>query len=366
MTKRDGAADVPSSQPLHLRGHERDATKTLHLLLLGDCMIGRLVNEVLESQPPEYPWGDTLPLLHAADWRMCNLECVISDRGTPWSVYEKAFHFRSAAKNIAVLEKAQINAVTLANNHVLDYDYDALFETLGILDRAGIAHAGAGANLEAASRPATAVVHGTKLGLLAFSDNEPDWEATAEHAGMFYVPVDLNDPRAQHLLEIVHSVAKQVDLLIVSAHWGSNWGYAPPEEHVEFAHALVDAGAGLIFGHSSHVFRAIESYQERPIVYGAGNFVDDYAVDKIERNDQAFIYTAEVEDGVPRHLDLYPTMIRSCQARRATGLQERSIIEKMQELCSAFGTGAIWNQARRVVEIRGAAARNVKSALSAP
>jgi poly-gamma-glutamate capsule biosynthesis protein CapA/YwtB (metallophosphatase superfamily) len=329
-------------------------------------MIGRLVNEVLETQPPEYPWGDTLPILHSADWRLCNLECVISDRGTPWSVYPKAFHFRSDAKNVAVLQAARINAASIANNHTLDYGYDAMFQMLEILDRAGIAHSGAGANLEEASRPGIAEVCGRKLGLLAFSDNEPGWEATAGEAGILYVPVNLNDPRAKRLLEIVRAHAKLVDLLIVSAHWGSNWGYVPPEEHVEFAHALVDAGAGLVFGHSSHVFRGIEFYKGHPILYGAGDFVDDYAVDRIERNDQSFIYVLDVEDGIPRNFSLYPTMIRGCQANRATGVHELAIIEKMQELCSGLGTRADWNKERRCLEVGPSAGAGKKSARAAP
>lgn len=329
-------------------------------------MIGRLVNEVLEAQPPEYPWGDTLPILHSADWRICNLECVISDRGMPWAPFEKAFHFRSAAKNIAVLEAARINAVSIANNHTLDYGYDAMFEMLEILDRAGIVHSGAGANLEDASRLATAEARGRKLALVAFSDNEPGWEATPIEPGIFYVPVDLSDSRAQRLLELVRDGKEHVDLLIVSAHWGSNWGYAPPKEHVEFAHALVDAGAGLVFGHSSHVFRGIEFYKERPILYGAGNFVDDYAVDRIERNDQAFIYLADVEDAIPHNLTLYPTMIRNCQARRADGINERSIFEKMQQLCSGVGTRASWNPARRCLEIGSSARADQKPVRAAP
>ncbi|HXQ25622.1 MAG TPA: CapA family protein [Candidatus Acidoferrales bacterium] len=330
---------------------ERDASQLLQLTLLGDCMLGRLVNEVLEGAPPEIPWGDTLPILLSADWRMCNLECVISDRGKPWSAYPKAFHFRSAAKNIAALEAAQINAVSLANNHVLDYGYDAMFQMLEILDRAGIIHSGAGANVEEASRLAIASVRGKKLGLLAFTDNEPGWEAKADQPGVFYVPVDLKDWRAQNLLEIVRSQRNAVDLLIVSAHWGSNWGYLPEEGHVAFAHALVDAGAGVVFGHSCHVFRGIEIYKGRPIFYSAGNFVDDYAVDLVERNDESFIYVIDVQDQVSQGLRLYPTVIRRCQARRAEGVYEMAIAQKMQELCAPFGSTANWNQGGRCLEI---------------
>ena len=325
--------------------------KHCQLLLVGDCMLGRLVNEVLESAPPEYPWGDTLPILHAADWRLSNLECVISDRGTPWSASPKTFHFRSGAKNIAVLEAACMNAVSVANNHVLDYGYDAMFEMLRILDRAGIIYTGAGANLVQASRLATADVRACKIGLIAFTDNEPGWEAATDRPGVFYVPTDLTDMRAKRLLDAIGTYSRVADYLIVSAHWGSNWGYVPPKEHVAFAHALVDAGAELIFGHSSHVFRGIELYKDRPILYGAGNFVDDYAVDTIERNDQSFIYLLDQENRIPRTLRLYPTLIRRCRARRAEGVYALSIAKKMKDLCAAFNVIADWNQAQGRLEI---------------
>lgn len=323
----------------------------LQLLLVGDCMLGRLVNDVLENAPPEYPWGNTLQVLHNADWRLCNLECVISDRGTPWSAYPKAFHFRSDAKNIAVLEAARMNAVSLANNHVLDYGYDALIEMLGILDQAGIVHSGAGLNYGEASRLATSEVSGRKLGLLAFTDNEPDWEASEAQPGIFYVPTDLNDSRAMKLLEIIRESREVVDLLIMSAHWGSNWGYHPPHEHLSFAHALIEAGADIIFGHSSHVFRGIEFYKGKPILYGAGDFVDDYAIDDIERNDQSFIYVMEMAGRIPRGVRLYPTLIRGCHASLAQGVHALGITEKMKELCASLHTLTDWNQTRRCMEI---------------
>ncbi len=306
-------------------------------------MLGRLVNDVLNREAADYPWGDALPLLQAADWRFCNLECVISDRGEPWSAYPKPFHFRSAARNVAVLAAAQINAVSLANNHVLDYGYDALAEMLKVLDRNGILRAGAGRNLDEASQLATAAVAGRKVGLVAFTDNEPDWEATVDAPGVFYVPVDLADARAGRLLEIVRGYAADVDLLIVSTHWGPNWGYQPPPEHIKFAHALVDAGAGMVFGHSSHVFRGIEFHHNRPIVYGAGDFVDDYAVDEIERNDESFVYMLETEDGNPRGVRLHPTVIRNCQARQPSRAEGRRIAMKMRQLCRAFHTPAAWS-----------------------
>lgn len=342
---------MPPREQARLSASEPRKTKPLELLLLGDCMLGRLVNEVLENAPPEYPWGDTLPILHSADWRLCNLECVISDRGTPWPAYPKAFHFRSAAKNIAVLKTAEINAVSLANNHVLDYGYDAMFEMLEILDRAGVVHSGAGMNLVQASGLATAEVAGRKIGLLAFTDNEPDWEATKDWPGVFYVPTNFNDSRVSRLLDLIREQREAVDFLIISAHWGSNWGYTPPKDHVAMAHALVDAGADLVFGHSSHVFRGIEFYQGRPILYGAGDFVDDYAVDKTERNDQAFIYVVDAEERISQSLRLYPTLIRGCRSSRAEGVYALIVADKMKALSEAFGTSANWIQPLQFLKI---------------
>jgi poly-gamma-glutamate synthesis protein (capsule biosynthesis protein) len=244
-----------------------------------------------------------------------------------------------------------MNAVSLANNHVLDYGYDALIEMLGILNQAGIVHSGAGPNYGEASRLATSEVSGRKLGLLAFTDNEPAWEATADRPGGFYVPTDLTDSRATKLLEIVRESRDVVDVLIVSAHWGSNWGHRPPQEHVLFAHALIEAGADIIFGHSSHVFRGIEFYRSRPVLYGAGDFVDDYAIDQVERNDQSFIYVIEMEGKIPREVRMYPTLIRGCHASLAEGVYALSITEKMAELCAAFQTPTRWNQGRRCLEI---------------
>lgn len=324
--------------------------KTVKLAIVGDCMLGRGVDQMLRRKGPVYPWGDTLPLFHQADARTCNLECVMSDRGLPWAEYPKAFHFRSAAKNVAVLTAAGINAVSIANNHVLDYGYGALLQMLEILDQAGIAHSGAGANLAEASQIAIFEVDGRHFGLLAFTDNEPPWEATVERPGTLYVPTTLEDPRAQELLKIVHR-RTGLNTLIVSAHWGSNWGYAPPEEHIHFAHALIDAGADIIFGHSSHVFRGIEFYKNGLILYSTGNFADDYAVDPNERNDQSFIFLVELNEAGPAGLRLFPTMIDYCQARLARTTEAQDIAAKMQELCSALGTPARWDREKQFLEV---------------
>ena len=326
----------------------------MKIIFVGDVMLGRLVNEVLKHERPEYPWGDTLNIFKKADLGISNLECVISDKGQPWTVTPKVFHFRSDSKNIAVLNKAKINMVSLANNHVLDYEEEALLDCLEILDRNNIEHAGAGIDFVDASSPAILEIpikeNAYKVGMIAFTDNEAVWEAL-DQPGIFYVPVDLKDKRTQVLMNEVEKTKKDADLLILSAHWGPNWGYRPQPNHVFFAQALIDVGADIIFGHSPHVFQGVEIYKGKPILYSAGDFIDDYAVDEVEKNDQSFIFELEVTGRSVKGLKLYPTIIRNMQAKKAEEPELKEIVSKMIELCDEFKTKTTWHDREKYLEI---------------
>ncbi len=317
----------------------------MRLLLVGDVMLGRLVNDILKQEPPVYPWGDTLPLFAQADFRACNLECALADHGIPWAAGTKAFHFRSDAKNVAVLQAAGITAVSLANNHALDFGKEALGEMLKTLDAAGIAHAGAGCSLAEAARPAIIEVQGQRIGWLAWTDNEPDWAAAEASPGVFYVPTRLESWQARHLLALIRQLKAQgIDWIIVSAHWGPNWGVVPPPSHPPFARALIEAGADVVFGHSGHAVRGIEVYHGRPILYCVGDFIDDYAVDPKERNDQSYLVSLELAGHALKSLRLYPSVIREMQARLASGGEAEKIAARVQERCARLGTATIWRK----------------------
>lgn len=310
----------------------------MKIALVGDVMLGRLVNKVLGYSEPAYPWGNTLSIFKDADLRFCNLECVLSDIGNPWSVTPKIFHFRTDEKNIRTLQAANINIVSLANNHVLDFEYEALLRMIDVLDEHKILHAGAGKNFMEASKPVIHVVKDQRIGLIAFTDNEPDWAALEDKPGIYYVPTRMHDKRAQELFRNIKALRQKVEFLIVSAHWGPNWGYDPPSDHIVFGHALVEAGADLVFGHSGHVFRGIEIHKNRPIIYSAGDFIDDYAVDEVEKNDESFIFVLEKEDLQHLKLRLYPTCIDNFQANLAAFHRQQNILLKMEGLCKDFGT----------------------------
>ena len=321
-----------------------------NVLLVGDIMLGRLVNETLKTRPPAFPLGDTLPMFERADVAIANLECVIADKGTPWNKTPKVFHFRTDARNVVVLQTASLDFVSVANNHVLDYGYFALRDMLEILDHAGVRHAGAGANTAEACQPAYMDVRGTRVGFLAFTDNEPAWASKNDYPGICYSRVDTADPRAKSILERVRQTRREAGLVIVSAHWGGNWGFEPPEEHTKFARALIDAGADIVYGHSSHIFRGIEVYKGKPILYSAGDFVDDYAVE--QRNDQSFLYQIDATARGIRELRLYPTVIQMFQARRATGQLAEQVAKRMATLSVPVKTVSTWDAKEGCLRIR--------------
>lgn len=321
----------------------------MEIVFIGDIMIGRLVNEALKVTAPSYPWGNVLPILRHADIRIGNLECVISDRGKP---VPKVFNFRTDSKNIEVLKMADINAVSLANNHILDYGQEALFDTLNFLDLAGIKHAGAGRSLAEAQMPAYLNSSGYKIVFFSATDNEPTWAATRSSAGIWYMPFTLSNWRAKALLTQVQSAKKQNNLVIVSLHWGSNWGYEPAKEHIAFAHKLIDFGADVVAGHSPHVFRGIEIYKKRPVLYSLGDFIDDYAVNDEERNDESFIFALHIRQNRFIEIRLYPTIIEHFQALLAPVERQKDIVYKMQKLCGDFGTKTRWDEKNKYLTVK--------------
>ena len=308
----------------------------MSLLFLGDVMLGRLVNRELARRPPEYVWGNTLYLLRQAAAVFINLECAVTDWGEP--APGKRFCFRTDSKNVEALRVAGVRAASLANNHIMDFGDTGLLETLANLDRAGVAHAGAGRNLAEARRPAELDIGGLRVVFIAATDNQPDWEATEDRPGIFYVPIRPADPKFAGLLSLVAAARASADLVIVSLHWGPNWGYDPPAEHRTAARRLVEHGADIIFGHSAHVFRGIEVIDGRPVFYSCGDFVDDYAVDEVERNDWSFIFEVNLDGPRIKNIALTPTIIADFQARLAPAAYRDAILDRMSGLCFKLGT----------------------------
>ena len=315
----------------------------MQIALTGDVMLGRLVDEYIiqnRSVRPEALWSDVLPTMLAADCRLINLECVISSLGEAWHPDTKAFHFRACSRAIEFLKAAKIDAVTLANNHVLDYGRDALLECLTLLDRAGIKRTGAGATMEEALTPAFIGSPAGRVAVLALTNNEPEWEATDRKPGVAYVAYNergLREPYRSRMAQALSAARRQADLVIVSAHAGPNWG-APSRMMQALARDLLDMGADSYWGHSNHTPQGIEVYKGKAILYSTGDFVDDYMVDKEERNDLSFLFVLEGEAHRLSRIRLYPTCIEDMSVRLANEQERLFLMRSMQAKCKACGT----------------------------
>jgi poly-gamma-glutamate synthesis protein (capsule biosynthesis protein) len=306
----------------------------------------------------DYVWGDALHELERAsvDLRIINLETAITSQGTPWS--DKGIHYRMHPLNIGCLSAARISACALANNHVLDWGYAGLSETLGSLDAVGIAHSGAGDNAEETVAPAVLNVDGKgRVLLFSFGSTTSgiprEWRATFSRAGVNLLD-DLSDASARRIANAMRKFQHPGDLLIASIHWGSNWGYDIPPQQVAFAHRLIEEGVALVHGHSSHHVKAIEVFKSRLILYGCGDFLTDYeGISGYERfrGDLALMYLIDFDSRTGQLVSarLVPMKMRRLRLERAPASDAESLSDLLNELGAPFGTRTRLNKDRSIM-----------------
>jgi poly-gamma-glutamate synthesis protein (capsule biosynthesis protein) len=294
-----------------------------------------------------YIWGDALQELEQAevDFRIVNLETAITSTETPWP--GKAIHYRMHPQNVGCISAGHISACALANNHVLDWGYDGLSETLQTLDAAGIAHSGGGSDAHGAMQPA--VLNATGKGrLLLFSFGSitsgipPEWKATSISPGINLLD-DLSEKTAAWVCDQMRAHQQPGDLIAASIHWGSNWGYEIPREQVVFAHRLVEEGVAIVHGHSSHHVKAIEVFRGRLILYGCGDFLTDYegiSGNETFRGDLALMYLVELnsDNGELIAAHLVPLQMRRFRLERASAADAKWRCNLLNELSKPFGT----------------------------
>src|SRR6266446_2532985 len=352
--------------------------KTLRLFLCGDVMIGRGIDQALPHpsnpvlyepyvrdareyvdlaekangpiQRPvsfDYIWGDALQELDQArvDVRIINLETSMTSAETYWP--GKEIHYRMHPQNIRCLSAGRISACALANNHMLDWGYAGLSETLHALDATGIARSGAGNNAEEAASPAVLDVPGKGRALLfsfgsTTSGIPHEWRTTISRAGVNLLD-DLSEATADRIASQMRQHERPGDLLIASIHWGSNWGYEIPREQIAFAHRLIEEGVAIVHGHSSHHVKAIEIFRSRLILYGCGDFLTDYeGISGYEefRGDLALMYLVDVDSQSGQLLSArsVPMNMQRFRLERTSASDAKWLCNLLNELGKPFAT----------------------------
>jgi poly-gamma-glutamate synthesis protein (capsule biosynthesis protein) len=222
------------------------------------------------------------PYFLKSDINFCNLEAPISDKGKP--IAGRSAAFRSYPGMEEILKKSGITFVSLANNHSLDYGWEALSDTMERLKSAGIGYSGAGKNLDEARKPAVVEKKSMKIALLSYTANvntPMGFKASANRHGLNpmrispLLPNHVNMEDIEAMQEDVAKLQKETDFLAVSCHWGiSEGGTHTVTQHQEIiAHSAIDAGADMIIGHHPHALQPVEIYKEKAIIYSLANFV---------------------------------------------------------------------------------------------
>ncbi len=275
-----------------------------------------------------YIWGDALEEWEriAPDVKLINLETSITLSNDYW--WGKGICYRMNPENIGCLTAAKIDCCSLANNHVIDWGYSGLVETIATLNKAQIKTAGAGLNRQSVETPAIMEIKG-KGRAISFSFGVTtsgipwSWAAGKDKPGVNLLP-DLSERTVCYIQQQVERVKRSGDVVIASIHWGGNWGYEIPSQQIKFAHQLIDrAGVDLIHGHSSHHVKGIEIYRDRPIIYGCGDLLDDYeGIGDYEafRDDLGLMYfvTLDSDTGKLVNLQMIPTQIKHFKVQRAS------------------------------------------------
>jgi poly-gamma-glutamate synthesis protein (capsule biosynthesis protein) len=349
------------------------------VLLGGDVMLGRGVDQILphpgepELREPHmrdargyvrlaehangpiprpadwgWPWGEVLAVLDdaAPDVRLINLETTITDDGH--FADRKPVCYRMHPDNLPTLTALRPDVCALANNHILDFGYQGLTDTVAALARAGIQGAGAGADLPTARRPAVVGVHDEHRVLISSvamtSAGVPEsWAASWHRPGVWLIRDPSQRDAADDVTAQVRARTRDGDVTIASVHWGSNWGYAIAPSEMAFAHRLIDAGIDIVHGHSSHHPRPIEIYRGKSILYGCGDVIDDYeGIGGHEpfRSDLRLLYLASIDpaNGELISLQMIPLRVRQMRLERASRADAEWLRKTIEHTSRRFKT----------------------------
>ena len=301
-------------------------------------MLGRGVAQRLEQVEPRRLWSEELiELCAACDAVVCNLECCVSERGAETDrVPGKPFFFRAPPAATGALTAIGVHGVSLANNHALDYEVEALEDTLAHLAAAGVASAGAGAGPAEARRGMVVDAGELRLGVVAVTDHPAEYAAAPDSPGVAWA--DLGAGLPEWVLDELERLRGEADVVAAFPHWGPNMTTEPARWQRRRARDLLEGGADIVAGHSAHVFHGIELAEGRPVLYDLGDALDDYAVDDELRNDLGIL--ALWSPGADPAIEVVGLRLGFCETAVAGGADAEWIAERMRRACSRLGATA--------------------------
>jgi len=313
---------------------------------VGDIMLSGSAAPVYLEKGYDHPFQDKglARIVASADIAFGNLEYPITRKGSRFK--DKKYVFRGPPESLGAIRKAGFNLLSLANNHIMDYGEKGLIDTITQCRKQKFAFAGAGEDLTSASGYAVVEKHGVRYGLLAYSFTFPDaYWATDSRPGTAH-------PDWARLESDISAARQEVDILIVSCHWGEELKSDPKKYQVDFAHHAVRSGADLVLGHHPHVPQAIEVYRGKPVFYSLGNYAFGTVSNNVKIGFAAYI---RFEDKVPVRITLYPVNVcnqeNGFRPTLARGVLADSIIQHLSDISRSFGTAIECRKGKGLISV---------------
>ena len=330
---------VPAMNKLEAGTVKEDAEepeKEVTLLAVGDIMMARKVETLMSQYGLDYPLSEVKGRLRQSDLTFGNLECAVSDKGTP--LPGKGIWLRAKPEVMTELKDSGFDVLSIANNHSLDYGEEAFVDTLDWIQRYEIGAVGGGHDIQTARSPHISKVNGMRIGFLAYTemadifwsyDYPRKLKATDTQAGV--APYEFDS-----IVEDIQALRDQVDFIVLSLHWGTEYSLKPSSLQREQARSFIDAGADLIIGHHPHVVQGVEIYKNGVIAYSLGNFVFDQNQSRRTREGLVMEVAAK-KSGISK-VTLYPIIIRESQPCFEQTDWAKRLAKDVQQFSLALGT----------------------------
>jgi poly-gamma-glutamate synthesis protein (capsule biosynthesis protein) len=316
----------------------------IRIAFLGDFLPAGSADPVINRHGYGRLFDGVRPIISGVDAVTLNLETPLSSRGKP--VEGKAYTFRGSPRAAQAMALEKVKAVWLANNHILDFGVGALYDTMGHLEEAGIAHAGAGRSVGEAAAPAVLEIGGITVSLLSFSNTFPDsyWARRNRPGTFFGAPGPVG--RA-----VKRSLDKYRGPVVASFHWGAELMTTPKDYQVDLAHRAIESGASLVVGHHPHVPQPIEVYSGVPILYSLGNF----SFGSYSRHSKVGLMAVArfEENGRCSLLEIYPLLVDNYEVHFTplpiTGLEGQKIFDPLVKGIDPGEASALWDGEKGVI-----------------
>jgi poly-gamma-glutamate capsule biosynthesis protein CapA/YwtB (metallophosphatase superfamily) len=295
------------------------------LAAFGDVMLDRDVGQHFLTMPSDFSMPDIREALSGCDLIFANLENPVSNNGKAHATQKPRVTFCAKPESLDILDALGVKIVSLGNNHMLDYGETALKDTLKHLDEYDIAHAGAGSDYSEANTPILLNINSVSLSFIShtFVYSASTLAATTRSPGVA-------DPNIQGILATISKLASQGHQVVVSLHWGIEYGFYPLPYQRAYAHKMIDAGAVLILGHGPHYPQGVEEYGKGLIFYSLGNFIFDEPYFFAKRT--FFPRVTITNQGIAKHFDIIPIELPNHIPQVMTGARGKKMVRLIESL----------------------------------